>query len=99
LIDAGVDTGGILVQQELQFDPEIETFQTSYEKLHSTIQALFMERWDGLRSFSVSAKPQNLREGSRHYSQDLVQVKEIFGSQLWTTRIAEVKRRYRKARP
>ncbi len=99
LVDEGIDTGGILLQHELQFDPDTETFQTSYEKLHVKIQELFIEGWGGLRSFSLPAKIQNPREGSRHFARDLDRLREIAGSSLWNTPISEIKRRYRNAAP
>jgi len=97
LVDEGVDTGGILVQRELQFDPAKETFQTSYQKLHAEIQRLFIESWDRLRTFSVPAQPQDPHEGSKHYARGLDELMKIFGSNLWTTPVAEVRQRYRGA--
>ena len=97
LVDRGIDTGGILLQQELQFDPDAETFQTSYEKLHVEIQRLFKESWGRLRTFSVPARLQDPREGSRHFARDLDRLLEIAGSSLWNTPISEIKRRYRTA--
>ena len=84
-------------RRALQFDPAKETFQTSYQKLHAEIQRLFIESWDRLRTFSVPAQPQDPHEGSKHYARGLDELMKIFGNNLWTTPVAEVRQRYRGA--
>lgn len=40
-LDAGVDTGNIIVQERVQFNENQEMLASSYQKLHITIQQLF----------------------------------------------------------
>ena len=48
-VDAGVDTGDILLQQQITFDIYNETLSSTYEKLHNTIQNLFYDNWDMIK--------------------------------------------------
>lgn len=47
-VDAGLDTGSIICQKELDFDEEIETFRSAYKKLHQEIQFLMMNQWQSI---------------------------------------------------
>lgn len=49
-LDEGVDTGDIIVQNEIQFNSDRETLATSYEKLHAAIQDLFKQNWVSIKS-------------------------------------------------
>jgi methionyl-tRNA formyltransferase len=44
-LDEGIDTGDIIAQEMVELNPAEETLRTSYEKLHSVIQALFKRHW------------------------------------------------------
>ena len=48
-VDAGIDTGDILVQKEVDFDEEKETLASSYDKLNKKIQTLFIENWEAIK--------------------------------------------------
>ncbi len=47
-IDAGIDTGDIIVQREVLLS-ESETLSSSYQKLKQKIEELFMEHWPKIR--------------------------------------------------
>jgi methionyl-tRNA formyltransferase len=49
-IDQGLDTGDIIVQKELFFDEDQETFKTSYDKLNQEIVELFKDNWEMIKS-------------------------------------------------
>ncbi|MCD8490729.1 MAG: hypothetical protein LRY51_01850 [Geovibrio sp.] len=48
-IDEGLDTGEILVQEELVFNEAEETLASSYEKLHEAMLDMFRANWKYLR--------------------------------------------------
>ena len=75
-IDAGVDTGDILLQKEIRFDYSIETLKGVYEKSHELIQSLFKENWDALKKCEIAPRKQD-GSGSFHRSSDLAQYREI----------------------
>ncbi|HJJ41829.1 MAG TPA: formyltransferase family protein [Methanocorpusculum sp.] len=51
-IDAHLDTGSILYQEEVTFDENIETFRTSYNKLNDKIVELFCRNWKSIKEGS-----------------------------------------------
>ena len=75
-IDEGLDTGDILLQQQITFDPNIETLRSSYSKLHLMIQGLFRENWDSLKLLKISPKKQ-YGEGTTHKKDDMQCYAEI----------------------
>lgn len=68
-IDAGVDTGDIIAQRELEFDLHKETLATSYTALQAAIQRLFIEHWVAIKDASCTRTPQS-GEGSFHRLRD-----------------------------
>ena len=69
VIDEGLDTGPILLQEEVTMD-ECETLRTSYNKLTNTIEQLFWNNWPLIRSGKIIPKQQPAG-GSFHYKKDL----------------------------
>jgi Formyl transferase len=68
-IDAGIDTGPVLVQDEIIFsEPQKETLATTYQKLQARAVALFAETWPLLRAEKIIAKPKT--GGSYHTLKD-----------------------------
>lgn len=57
LMDEGLDTGPLLAQREVGYDPD-DTLRTSYDRLSRAIEALFMEAWPAIRSGAIQAHPQ-----------------------------------------
>ena len=67
-IDAGIDTGDILLQREIEFDFAKETLKSSYEKSHILMRELFCANWDKIKNGLIKPKPQS---GTMHYKKDL----------------------------
>lgn len=86
-IDAGVDTGDIIAQREVEMDDD-ETLLSSYERLHSAMLDLFAETWPLLRGGNA---PRNAQQpgGSHHYVRDLDEITLPDG---WATLAATIKR-------
>jgi dTDP-4-amino-4,6-dideoxyglucose formyltransferase len=55
-INAGLDTGPILVQKLVELDKE-DTLKTGYEKMHKEIQELFISFWHLIRKKQIKAVP------------------------------------------
>lgn len=83
-IDAGIDTGPILIQREVALS-SAQTFAYTWAKLHDAADFLFGEMWPGIRTGRIRAKPQP-EGGSHHYAQELDLSKLHDG---WDTVIAE----------
>lgn len=64
VIDNGIDTGPILAQQQVTFGPE-ETLATSYTRLQSEAESLFLRSWPSVRSGELKARAQ-VTGGSSH---------------------------------
>jgi hypothetical protein len=59
LLDKGLDTGNILIQQEVQMDLRCETFASTYGQLSSSIERLFYLNWKYLRTGECGGWSQN----------------------------------------
>jgi len=70
LMDEGVDTGDVLAQRAVEHDRQNDTLRTSYDRLASAIEELFMGTWPKIREGSVAPVPQPVG-GSEHRSADL----------------------------
>ncbi|MCF6345033.1 MAG: hypothetical protein L3J00_01035 [Thiomicrorhabdus sp.] len=68
-LDAGVDTGDIIVQKRVQFNIHQETLATSYKKLHITIQKLFKQHWAMIK-IGQCQRQQQMGQGSFYTSQE-----------------------------
>lgn len=86
-IDAGIDTGDILVQQELCFGPD-ETLKSSYEKLSSAMEDLFMKNWGKIRQEQLPAFAQT-GEGSFHRMKDKAAFEHLL-SNGWDTPVGNL---------
>ena len=69
LMDAGLDTGAILFQKEVQFN-DSETLASSYEILQSEIVGLFANNLEHILNLDFEPKPQEIQAGSYHKSAD-----------------------------
>jgi methionyl-tRNA formyltransferase len=67
-LDPGIDSGDILVQEEVSFTPE-ETLRTSYEKLSNIAENLLKKYWPDIREAKIqpSVQPSG---GSYHRLRD-----------------------------
>lgn len=68
-IDAGIDTGPILIQKKCTFT-KLDTLATSYLKLKSEIEELFYASFDKIITQEIVATPQTFR-GTFHKKSDL----------------------------
>lgn len=92
-ISAGLDKGKILYQKRCDFDPQKETFVTSYNKLNQTIVELFKENWDAIKSEEYSLYEQK-GKGSYHSQRDLELLKQRIDFD-WDENVAEFLERYK----
>jgi hypothetical protein len=94
LIDAGIDTGPVLVQRELHFSEEDETLRSAYSRLQTEIQQLFAEHWEALRD-GMPAMPQ-CGVGTFHYARQFAGIRdELLGAEGYDVPIPLLKERYR----
>lgn len=68
-LDEGMDTGDIIVQEEVIFNKDQETLATSYEKLRITIQELFKQHWRDIKSGNCKRQKQ-VGKGTMHKVKD-----------------------------
>jgi len=69
LIEPGIDSGPILFQKIVEFEEYKETFRTSYEKLFSEIENMFINNIDNILTSNFKSKIQR-GKGSIHYVRD-----------------------------
>lgn len=67
-LDEGVDTGDVLVQEEITFGTE-ETLRSSYHKLDTMLENLFCENWHIIRNGNIVVSKQQ-PGGSYHRLRD-----------------------------
>ena len=68
-LDEGVDTGAILLQEEVRLDLEHDTLATSYAKLQTAVQDLFKRSWPSIKEGACAPQPQ-VGEGSLHRARE-----------------------------
>jgi methionyl-tRNA formyltransferase len=68
-IDKGLDTGDIIVQQELFLNSNNHTLSSSYQLLQTTIQTLLKEHWHDIKHKIIIAQPQH-DKGTSHKTSD-----------------------------
>jgi len=90
-IDQGIDTGDILIQEQGIFT-EDETLATSYDKLRTGIENLFITNWENLSNKKINPKKQNPLEGNHHYSKDLKKYEFLLEKEKWDTPVIELKK-------
>lgn len=96
MLSAGLDAGDILFQEEVCFDPHIETFQTTHAKLNEMIVNLFKCNWQIIRSGQYKeARKKQVGNGSYHTSADLKRLKENIAFE-WSDNINDFLLRYRE---
>jgi len=75
-IDSGIDTGNILVQEEIKYDFKVETLASSYQKSNEKIQFLFIENWNNIKNNKIKPKKQ-IGNGTFHLCKDLEPYKDL----------------------
>lgn len=69
-LERGLDTGGIILQKELEFDEDTETLASTYEKLNTEIVRLLTDNWEMIETGNYVPTPQR-GAGSYHRLSDL----------------------------
>lgn len=90
-LEKGLDTGAIYVQKEVFFDEEKETFASSYNKLLETMQGVFEQNWDKIKTGVLEARKQE-EEGSYHTMKDLQTYRQKYDFS-WDDCIGDYKRK------
>lgn len=80
-IDAGVDTGKIILRKEIDFSNPDDTLRTTYAKLHKEIQELFRRNWDAIKNGSIIPQTQH-GEGTYHTRKQTEQLMREYGISL-----------------
>lgn len=93
-LEAGLDSGDILLQKELEFDESKETFKTSYDKLINEITSLLIDNWKDLKDGKIASKTQT-EGGSCHKMSDLESYNKISPID-WNDTIIKAKEKYQK---
>jgi methionyl-tRNA formyltransferase len=75
-IDDGIDTGNILVQEEIKYDFKVETLASSYQKSNEKMQSLFIENWDNIKNNKIKPKNQ-IGNGTFHLYKDFEPYKDL----------------------
>ena len=69
-IDAGIDTGNILVQQLIRSWPQSTTLKSSYDRLRMVGIKLFADNWKNIRRDALPTRKQDPVYGSTHKRTD-----------------------------
>nr|WP_315479639.1 formyltransferase family protein [uncultured Rhodoferax sp.] len=69
-VDEGIDSGDIVAQQAIPYD-WVDTGATLYVKASQAMVELFKSAYPQIRSGAISRVPQDLRQGSLHYSKEI----------------------------
>ncbi len=83
-MDAGIDTGDIIAQREVDADPA-DTGRSLYEKLERAALELFRDTWPLIRAGNAPRTPQPIG-GSHHRVRDLDRLDEIELDRQYTGR-------------
>ncbi len=86
-IDAGLDTGRILIQEEISFRYN-DTPRTSYERLAAAIEILFRKSWPRIREGKAQSFPQP-QGGSSHRLKDRAAVEHLL-TKGWDTPVSQL---------
>ena len=96
MLSAGLDEGDVLFQEEVCFDPQIETFQTTHTKLNDMIMDLFKRNWHIISSGQYKElRKKQVGNGSYHTISDLKRLKESIPFE-WSDNIDVFLLRYSK---
>lgn len=88
-VDAGLDTGDVIFQQEVSFDEDKETLAGSYQKLQYIVTDLFKKHWLELLTGRYDTVQQN-GAGTYHGRKDLKAILK-YGDVDWNMKISDLK--------
>ena len=89
-IDAGIDTGDIIVQKEIFFDESKETLSSTYSKLNGEIINLFQSNWETIQRGKIN-KVKQKGKGSFHNSEDKERYHDLLSEKGWDTPVMKLK--------
>ena len=95
-LDTGIDTGDIIAQKLVKFG-EDETLSTSYTKLRTEVENLFMDWWPAIRAGNTH----RIRQiGTHHYKKDRALVEHLL-TEGWNTPVSALRKQtcYQTAPP
>ena len=95
LVDKGLDTGDILLQERVFFDYNTDTLETSYNKLMTTITNLFLSNWDLLKNNKILTIPQYNHNKSLHYLKNRPDYNILLPDQ-YQTKLVDIVSNYKK---
>ena len=87
-MDKSIDTGDIIVQQELFFNDE-DTLRTAHYICRRTIIYLFCSNWYKIKNNDIKSIPQP-KEGNTNYKKDFERIFSQF-PKGWDTTVKEIK--------
>jgi methionyl-tRNA formyltransferase len=100
LIDEGIDTGDILFQREVELK-EDDTISSSYWRLRTNIEDLFIKNWDSIKIQKFQRRKQRLSEGTFHLKKNSEKYFEKLGildgnsSFNWDITVSELRKRHK----
>lgn len=83
-MDAGLDTGDILLQREVLFNPTVETLKTTHAALSSTLEELFLDNAEALLAETLPARKQPAG-GTCHRYRDKAAFLDLIEELWWDT--------------
>jgi len=92
-INEAIDRGDILFQKEVKFNEEIETLNSTYQKLNAMIQHLFIENWNKIKELNFNPAKQT-GTGTYHTIKDFEKINYIIEPEGWNIKISELRKRY-----
>lgn len=92
VMDYALDTGDILLQEEVFLDENRETFASAYDTLIRTMDQLLLDNWDGLRNHGIRPVPQP-EDYTKHTQKEFQELREKYPFE-WNDRIVEWKKKY-----
>jgi methionyl-tRNA formyltransferase len=88
-VDEGLDTGDIIAQSEVFFDPAVETLATTYQTLSDKIVKLFKKHWPSIMRGEVQRKYQPT-VGSFHRLKDKKKFEYLLLERGWDTPVKKL---------
>ncbi len=95
-MDVGLDTGDIIVQKEVEFDYEVDSFSITYQRLREEIEILLIENWKSIKNETCNKIKQDLNEGTKHKVADRPKNFDKLLTEGWNTNINKFLNNYFK---
>lgn len=84
-INSGIDTGDILSQKKIPYD-WTDNGKTLFDKAQKEIVSLFKSNYDSFRKLEFNRTPQDLTQGTFHYSHEIEEASTINLDKKYTGR-------------